>query len=238
MKSVAVLAMATLLLVSLFQCCPWAAPQSSGPVAPTESYVESVRATLTAEASVPVIATVAPTPTATPALPAVPTDTASPTVTPAPTDTPEPTSTPVPTSPPPPSATPQPELSMEERQTALTQAIIGEVEQLYDVDRVSLVRFGTGFLEMEVFTAWASESRQPPVSWTIVNMLADALAATTPNQRLNLTGSEDLLLRLTTYSTNAEYRYKSETDYSTMVKLNNRSISYEEWLQLANAGFR
>jgi len=60
MKSVAVLALATLLLVSFFQCCPSAVPQSSAPVAPTESYVESVRATLTAQASAPPIATVAP----------------------------------------------------------------------------------------------------------------------------------------------------------------------------------
>ena len=60
MKSVAVLALATLLFASFFQCCLWAGPESSAPVAPTESYVESVRATLTAQASAPPIATVAP----------------------------------------------------------------------------------------------------------------------------------------------------------------------------------
>ena len=144
------------------------------------------------------------------------------------------TATPRPT----PRPTSTPERSMEDFQADVGQALISDLEELGDVERVNLVRFDTGLLELELVTVWASRDRQPEVSWTVVTMLARVFADTTPGQRFNLTGTEDLSMRLTTYSTDGDYRYISKTDYPTMVKLNNRSISYEEWVQAANAGFR
>lgn len=144
------------------------------------------------------------------------------------------TATPRPTTAP----TPAPARSMEDVQADLAGAIVSDLEKLDDVERVNLARFDTGLLEIELSTIWAGDDMQPEVSWKIINLLADPLAQTEPGQRLNLTGSEELTIHLTTYSTFGDDRYQSETDYATMVKLANRSLSYEEWVQVANAGFR
>jgi len=144
------------------------------------------------------------------------------------------TATPRPTAEP----APAPARSMEDFQAGMSQAVVSDLEKLSDVERVNLVRFDTGLLEIELSTVWAGDDRQPEVSWKIVSLLADALAQTEPSLRLNLTGSKDLTIHLTTYSTLGDNRYQSETDYATMVKLTNRSLSYEEWVQVANADFR
>lgn len=144
--------------------------------------------------------------------------------------------TPTPTVPPPATATP--ERAMEDWQSEIGEALISDLEGFDDVERVNLVRWDTGLLEIEVNTVWASRDNQPEVSWNIVTTLADVLTQMTEGQRMTLTGSRNLTLRLTTYSTDGDYRYVSETDFSTLVKLDSRSISYEEWIQAANAGFR
>jgi hypothetical protein len=112
---------------------------------------------------------------------------------------------------------------MQETQAGLAEALVGDLERLDDVERVSLVRFDTGLLEIELFTVWASQDRQPDVSWGIVNGLADAFAGTSREYRRALTGSDDLALSLTTYSAGGDYRYRSETDFATMGKLKNRA---------------
>jgi len=139
---------------------------------------------------------------------------------------------------PPPPATATPERTMEDYQSELTEALVSDLEELRDVERVTSVQWQQGLLAIELQTEWASQNRQPAVSWTVVSLLANPLANTTEVVRTNLTGSEDLTLELTTYSTNMGYRYKSETDFGTLVRIDNRAISYEEWIQEANAGFR
>jgi hypothetical protein len=43
---------------------------------------------------------------------------------------------------------------------------------------------------------------------------------------------------LTTYSIMNEYRFKSATDYEALTQITDRAMSYEEWVAVANAGFR
>jgi hypothetical protein len=131
-----------------------------------------------------------------------------------------------------------PERTMEDWQSEMAEAIISDLEGFSDVERVNLVRWDEGLLEIEVQTQWASRDNQPEVSWTIIATFAEPLADMSEGQRMALTGSEDLTVKLTTYSTDGDYRYRSETDFSTLVKLKNRSMSYDEWVQAANAGFR
>jgi hypothetical protein len=137
-----------------------------------------------------------------------------------------------------PPATATPERTMEDYQSGLAEAIVSDLEGLSDVERVNLVRWSEGHLKIELQTLWASRDRQEEVSWTVTRLLADPLADVSETQRLSLTGSKELTIELTTYSTNGDYRYQSETDFSTLVRIANRSISREEWIQAANAGFR
>lgn len=144
--------------------------------------------------------------------------------------------TPTPTPAPPATATP--ERTTEDWQSEMGEAIISDLEGWDDVQRVNLVRWSQEGVEIELHTVWASRDNQPEVSWDIVSVLSEVWADMTEGQRVNLTGSEDFTMRLVTYSTDGDYRYVSETDFDTLVKVNNRSMGYEEWIQAANAGFR
>jgi hypothetical protein len=137
-----------------------------------------------------------------------------------------------------PRATATPTRSMADIQADVADAFVRDLEEFDDVERVNVVRFAPGRMEMELYTVWASQDSQPNVSWTIVTTLASALADLTPGQRINLTGSEELVFALTTYSTDGDFRYQSETDFATLEALASRSMSYEEWLAASGAGFR
>jgi len=92
---------------------------------------------------------------------------------------------------------------------------------------------------IELFTVFAARNNQPEVSWEVITFLADnAFAGMTLGQRLTLTGSEDLVFALITYSEDGDYRYQSETDHATFGRIANRTMSYDEWVAAANAGFR
>jgi hypothetical protein len=144
--------------------------------------------------------------------------------------------TPTPTPLPPATATP--ERTTEDWQSEIGEAIVSDLEGWDDVQRVNLVRWSEEGVEIELHTVWASRDNQPEVSWDIITVLSEVWADMTEGQRVTLTGSEDFTMRLTTYSTDGDYRYVSETDFDTFVKVNNRSMGYEEWVQAANAGFR
>ncbi len=127
---------------------------------------------------------------------------------------------------------------MEESQASVTQPAINVIELASGVQRVNLLRWSTGQLEVELSTIYSSRGNQPDVSWNVVTLIAEVFSALGPGQRFNLTGSEDFVFSLTTYSDNGDYRYYSETNYETFVRLNNRSISYNEWIEASVAGFR
>jgi hypothetical protein len=55
---------------------------------------------------------------------------------------------------------------------------------------------------------------------------------------MRLGGGDDFIIHITTYSANGDYRYQSDTDFDTLMKLHDKQITYEEWVVASNAGFR
>lgn len=134
---------------------------------------------------------------------------------------------------------PPSQVQLEDYQADVGQSIISSLESnLYGVQRVNLVRWSPGRLEVELFTNYLSRDNQPEVSWNVVTYLTEGFSGMDPGKRMALTGNEEFVFALTTYSEDGDYRHISETDFDTFEKLDNRSISYEEWIAAANAGFR
>lgn len=145
------------------------------------------------------------------------------------------TTTPRPT----PQAKATPSRILEETQADIGGTMITALEtNIFSIDRINLVRWATGRLEIELFTAYVSKSNQAEVSWEIITFLADIFSGLEPGQRFNMTGSEEFTFALATYSEDDGDRYQSETDFDTFVQINNRAMSYNEWVAAANAGFR
>ena len=128
--------------------------------------------------------------------------------------------------------------TVEEIKQEWNQDVITLLEKLDYVGRVNLVQFIEGGFVIELQTLFQIQNYQAEASYEIVTMLSEVLTIWDPQTRLKLTGSEELTLILTTFSANGENRYVSETDFETMEKVRDRSISRDEWVILANAGFR
>jgi len=109
-----------------------------------------------------------------------------------------------------------------------------------DTESINMIRPGKEAFEVEVKTMWASKDSQPDVSFEIVKVLADVFGQTTEYQLLNFIDGEvdKFSVIITTYSTDGDYKYQSQTYYDTLIKLYNKRITYEEWVQESNAGFK
>lgn len=119
--------------------------------------------------------------------------------------------------------------------------ILETKEGLEAIEKVTVVRFSSpGVFEIEVHSRWDSEDLQPNISYDMIVLLAKEMidGGLTREEGITLGGGEDFVVHITTYSALGEYRYQSDTDYETLTKLNNKQMSYEEWVTAANAGFR
>lgn len=152
------------------------------------------------------------------------------------TDTPEPTSTITPTKRPTNTALPQADKTIE---TIIHIDIEDMLEKLEDVETVTTVRPGSESLEIELRTQWASKDRQPDVSYEAIRLLANVFGGASEDIALMFVAGhpEHFSVLLTTYSVDGDYKYSSLTYYDTLVKLNNKQITYDEWVNEANAGF-
>jgi hypothetical protein len=175
-----------------------------------------------------VAATIAAQPSSIPEPSSTPTVTTSPTI--QPSATARPTNTPRPTE--------EQSISVEEAQSRFTKIVVDYLEDASDIERVNLARFDDGVFEIELHTAWASKDSQPDVSYDTVQFLAVAIGGVDDEKMIQMAGGDHFVFSLTTYSTDGDYRYRSETDLATLRKVEARAISYEEWVEASGAGFR
>ena len=111
--------------------------------------------------------------------------------------------------------------------------------KLEDVGNVNLLRFKDDVaLEIELKLKWASKDMQPIASYNAILMLSGAFCSKDGKQLLTRMNIMDPSIDITTYSSEGGYRYKSTTSFETLQKICNKTISYEEWVAEANAGFR
>lgn len=124
-------------------------------------------------------------------------------------------------------------------QSGVLNALVDWLKQHGDVKSVNLARINDGQIQIEVGLKWASEDRQPPISYDIISGFSEILigAGVTEDKANLLTDGKPFAISLVTYSSSGDYRYQSITDYATLKKIYDKSISYDEWVTAAKAGF-
>jgi hypothetical protein len=122
------------------------------------------------------------------------------------------------------------------RQQAL-RAAADALSNVADISDVPAIQFRDGTLQIEIKTTWPGRIRQAAVSYTVVRVVAERLAKF-DREQLEAASGSPFAINLTTYSSEGEYRFRSVTDWETVQKLASNSISYEEWVVLADGGFR
>ena len=132
-------------------------------------------------------------------------------------------------------ATPPTQSEIDQSTQQLRQALIQDIETVGGVNRVSLVQVEDGQIFVELFTHYSSQSYQPPISWEIVTMLAETFG--NPSPKLTAILGDNFTFELVTYSDDNDYRYQSTTSAATFTNLYNRTISYDQWVTEAQAGF-
>ncbi len=129
--------------------------------------------------------------------------------------------------------------TMADMRQSIVDAVITDLATFEDVESVSVARFNNGVLEIELKTVWASQDRQPDVSWKIISAFAGAYGKVPKTNMFRIAGGPGpFAIQLTTYSTDGGYRYQSVSDWDTLAKLASKSMSYEEWVTTSGAGFK
>lgn len=108
-----------------------------------------------------------------------------------------------------------------------------------DIENINLARIRENVYELEIKTQWASRDYQPDVTYKIVQyfaMFAKTTLADDSDWRSRF--PDGVSLSLLTYSTNGDYPYQSFTDFDTLLDVDGKNISYQEWIVAANAGFK
>jgi len=151
------------------------------------------------------------------------------------TNTQEPTPTSIPTKLPTITVPPQVQKTLD----AILVDIAAMLKIAEGVDSVTTIRPGNDSLEIELKTMWASKDMQPNVSFEAIQLLALVFGNASESKALNfVTGNpQHFSILLTTYSVDGEYKYSSLTYYDTLIKLYNKRITYDEWVNEAKAGF-
>jgi hypothetical protein len=169
----------------------------------------------------------------------VPTATVEPTKTSAPTATKTIKPTATSTKTPKPLPTDTPAKSPDEMRKDLEEVftiILEEVDE--NVDTVNLVRVSEGLIEIEFKTVWASQDRQPQVTFDFLQEIADFFTSDTNENIVAAYGGNTVIVQVTTYSDSGDYRYQSETNHETMIKIAEKHITFDEWVIASNAGFK
>ena len=131
-----------------------------------------------------------------------------------------------------------PSMSDEDIRASLIDKFIKVFEDADFIDYVNMMRFQAGTFELELQTHFHSKDSQPDVSYVMVKGLAGVFGNQDEAMRQILFGTNDIYVKIVTYSASGDYRYESLTDLETLEKINQKAISYEEWVSASSAGFR
>jgi hypothetical protein len=108
-----------------------------------------------------------------------------------------------------------------------------------EFDRVDVILFDTGVLEIEGHLRWASEDRQADSQWQSIVFVATVLAGEIEKgQARTLFDGADPRIHMVTVSVDGDYRYESLTDWETLVAVGARSLGFEGWVEASGAGFQ
>lgn len=104
-----------------------------------------------------------------------------------------------------------------------------------EFDRVDMILFNDGMLEIEGHLRWASKDAQPNSQWESITFLALFLGLLDAKP-VNLFGGEPRV-HMVTVSSDGKYRYESLTDWDTLVAVDDRSVGFDGWVEAAGADF-
>jgi len=118
--------------------------------------------------------------------------------------------------------------------------IIEMVEDFEDVELLNSVKIEDGVLDIEFMTRWASRDRQPDVSYKLIKLLAEVLIRSEIDEEFAqfLFDGNNPTIRIVSYSTDGDYRYSSSTSWSIIEALYEKSVTYQNWVDEADAGFK
>ncbi len=108
-----------------------------------------------------------------------------------------------------------------------------------EFERVDRIAFEEGVLEIEGHLRWASKDRQANSQWLSIGFIAEffSLLEFKDLQAVILFDGPPRI-HLVTVAADGDYRYESITDWQMLKDIGNRSLSFEGWVESAQAGFR
>lgn len=103
-----------------------------------------------------------------------------------------------------------------------------KLEEVFDVERVTLSRFTDVAWELEIILTWSCRDRIAGTHFELVSGLVDGIKPTDTGW---------LGLKMVTLSEDSTYRYESFTNHDTILALYRRQISVDQWIAASGAAF-
>ncbi|KKM08430.1 hypothetical protein SY88_23870 [Clostridiales bacterium PH28_bin88] len=108
-----------------------------------------------------------------------------------------------------------------------------------DINIINLIRIEEDIIQVELKTKRYVRDSQPDISYKVVQQIATFAGLwEKENSPLKNLFPDGFNLSLLTYSAEGNYPYDSFTNFETLLDVDKKNISYQEWVELANAGFK
>lgn len=118
------------------------------------------------------------------------------------------------------------------------QAMI-EVMLADDIETINLIRFNDDVLEIELKNRWSSRDLQPDISYKAIQWISTfASRWEEGDSSWRRAFPDGFSVDIQTYSATGGYPYHSYTTFKTLREVNEKKISYQEWVEASQAGFK
>lgn len=108
-----------------------------------------------------------------------------------------------------------------------------------DIETINLIRFNDNELQIELKNRWSSRDMQPDISYKAIQWISTFTTRWEEGDSSWRRAFPDgFSVDLQTYSATGGYPYHSYTTFQTLRDVNEKKISYQEWVEAAQAGFK
>jgi hypothetical protein len=140
------------------------------------------------------------------------------------TPTPPPTETPIPT----------PEAAL---LPILSTQLQSYLEGSSDIRQVNISQLDREALQLDLTSAYITRDMQETLSYSILENFGMVLTLIPEGQLQTTFDTDKFVVRLAVHSSDNQYHYLSETDFSTLLLLNRKELDKNGWIEAANGHF-
>jgi hypothetical protein len=106
-----------------------------------------------------------------------------------------------------------------------------------DIRQVNVSQLDRDMLQLDLTSAYISRDMQETLSYSILENFGMVLTLIPEEQLQTTFDTEKFIIRMAVHSSDNQYHYLSETDFSTLLRLNRKELDKDGWIEAAEGHF-